>query len=317
VSAAGVSEFAPAKVNLWLRVTGRHDDGYHLLDSLVVFADAGDVVRAAPAETLSLALDGPFAAGVPVGEENLVLRAAAMLRDAAARHPHPVPLPEGDGTLAGVVACPLPQGEGQGEGAFTPPGAALALTKTLPPASGIGGGSSDAAATLRALTRLWALDPAIAGRVAPTLGADVPVCLRATACRMRGIGDVLDPVPPLPDCGLVLANPKIPLETRSVFAARRGAFSAPFPPGTWTDAASLAADIRAAGNDLRQAAISLCPAIADVLAALAALPGALCAQMSGSGATCLALFASAAAARQAAAALPEAWWRWGGGLARA
>ena len=296
---AGVAAFAPAKVNLWLRVTGRREDGYHLLDSLVVFAEAGDVVHVAPAAALSLLVDGPFAAAVPEGEDNLVLRAATMLRDAAARHPHP-----------------LPQGEGQGEGVFTAMGANLHLTKALPPASGIGGGSSDAAATLRALTHLWALDPALGERIAPGLGADVPVCLRAEPCRMRGIGEVLEPVPTLPDCGIVLANPKIPLETRSVFAARGGPFSAPFPPGSWADAAALAAEIRAAGNDLRQAAISLCPAVADVLGALAALPGALCAEMSGSGATCFALFGSAAAARQAAATLPAAWWRWGGGLLR-
>lgn len=276
MSGTGASEPAPAKVNLWLRVTGRQDDGYHLLDSLVVFADFGDMVGATAADRLSLALDGPFADAVPGGEDNLVLRAARAL----------------------------------GNGA----GAALRLTKNLPPASGIGGGSSDAAAALRVLTRLWALDPAIAEAVAPTLGADVPACLRALPCRMRGIGTQLDPVPALPACGLVLANPGIPLETARVFAARQGAFSPPFPPRRWADAAALAADIEAAGNDLQAAAIGLCPVIEDGLLRLKALPGALCAAMSGSGASCFALFASAAAAREMAARLPDAWWRWGGGL---
>lgn len=268
--------FAPAKVNLWLRVVGRRTDGYHLLDSLVAFAAVGDSVAATPAETLSLTVDGPFAAGVPTGEENLVLRAARAL---------------------------------MAEGA----GASLHLTKTLPPASGIGGGSSDAAAALRVLTALWRLDPAHARAVAPHLGADVPACLAARPCRMQGIGEILSPVA-LPACGLVLANPRLPLETRAVFAARAGSFSKPFPPRAWPDAAALAADIGAAGNDLQPAAIALCPAVAEVLAALRALPGTLCAAMSGSGATCFALFAEPAAAAAAAMALPPTLWRWGGGL---
>ena len=271
--------FAPAKVNLWLRVVGRRPDGYHLLDSLVAFAAVGDTVAATPAEALSLALAGPFAAGVPTGEENLVLRAARALAAEA------------------------------GMGA----GASIHLAKTLPPASGIGGGSSDAAATLRVLTGLWRLDPAHARAVAPHLGADVPACLEARPFRMQGIGEILSPVA-LPDCGLVLANPRLPLETRAVFAARAGGFSKPFPPRAWPDAAALAADIGAAGNDLQPAAIALCPVIAEVLAALRALPGTLCAAMSGSGATCFALFAEPAAAAAAAMALPPTLWRWGGGL---
>jgi 4-diphosphocytidyl-2-C-methyl-D-erythritol kinase len=273
---AAVESFAPAKINLWLRVVGRRDDGYHLLDSLVVFAEVGDVVRAEHADKLTLAVDGPFAADVPCDGANLVLRAATA--------------------LAGG------------------PGARLTLTKNLPVASGIGGGSADAAATLRALTRLWHLDPALAARVATSLGADVPVCLHGRACRMQGVGERLDPIAPLPECGIVLCNPRVPLETHAVFAARDDAFSPSFPPRGWPDPATLAESIRAAGNDLQAAAIRLCPPITDVLAALARLPGALVAQMSGSGATCFALFPTAAAARTAAALLPAAWWRWGGAL---
>lgn len=267
--------FAPAKVNLWLRVTGRRADGYHLLDSLVVFADVGDVVRAAPADALSLSIDGPFAAGLAADGTNLVLRAAQAL------------------------------------GRW---GAELKLTKNLPVASGIGGGSSDAAAALRVLSALWGVPPDAANAVAPGLGADVPVCLHARPCRMRGVGEVIEPVPPLPACGLILANPRVPLETGGVFSARIGDFSQHHAPQPWVNAAALAADIRAAGNDLQAAAITLCPPVADVLAALASLPGALCAQMSGSGATCFALFASPDAARQAATLLPSEWWRWDGGL---
>ena len=273
-----IAAFAPAKVNLWLRVTGRREDGYHLLDSLVAFAAVGDAVEARPAPSLVLTRDGPFADAVPAGEDNLVLQAARM--------------------LAGASGA----------------GAGLRLTKRLPPASGIGGGSADAAATLRALVRLWGLDAEAAAAAAPALGADVPVCLASRPCRMQGIGERLAPCA-LPPLGLVLANPLVALETRAVFAARSGDFAPPFPPPrAWADAAALAADIRAAGNDLAPAALALCPPIGDVLAALAALPGSLCAAMSGSGATCFALFADAAAARRAAAALPAAWWRWGGGL---
>lgn len=269
-----IEEAAHAKVNLWLRVTGRRADGYHELDSLVVFAGVGDTLRAEPAETLSLTVDGPFAAALSDEPDNLVLRAARALAPGR--------------------------------------GARLTLTKRLPVASGIGGGSADAAAALRALTRLWDLDAALARRVAPTLGADVPVCLNGTPAIMRGVGDELSPAPALPPFGLLLVNPGVALETRAVFAARRGGFSAAFAPARLPDAPALAAVLRDAGNDLTDAAIALCPAIADVLAALGALPGALVAQISGSGATCFALFASPGAARAVAPRLPATWWRWAG-----
>lgn len=275
--------FAPAKVNLYLRVTGRRADGYHLLDSLAVFAGVGDRVSAAPAVALTLALRGPEAAALGAEPDNLVLRAARALAEAV-----------------GVA-----------------PAAALVLDKRLPVASGIGGGSADAAAALRVLAALWGaqVDPAT---VAAGLGADVPVCLASRPMRMQGIGEVLSLVPPLPRCGLLLANPRLALATPAVFRARQGGFSAPAPaPPAWPDAAALADWLRPLGNDLEAAAIGLCPPVATVLEAIAALPGCLLARMSGSGATCFGLFADANRAEAAAAALPAAWWRWGGGLSGA
>ncbi|HEX3500608.1 MAG TPA: 4-(cytidine 5'-diphospho)-2-C-methyl-D-erythritol kinase [Stellaceae bacterium] len=288
--AARVSIAAPAKINLYLHVVGRRPDGYHELDSLVAFADIADTVSAAPAADLSLAIDGRFAAAL-AGDpaDNLVLRAASLL---AARF--------------GVSA-----------------GAALRLTKELPVASGIGGGSSDAAATLRALQELWAVRarPEELAVLASRLGADVPVCLLGRAAWLGGIGEALEPAPKLPPVAIVLVNPGIALSTPAVFKARRGPFST---PGRFTampaDAAGLAAALRARRNDLSQAAIALVPAIGDVLARLAKCDGALLARMSGSGATCFALFAEEAAARAAAARLAgahPAWWVAPGRLAAA
>jgi 4-diphosphocytidyl-2-C-methyl-D-erythritol kinase len=194
-----------------------------------------------------------------------------------------------------------------------PAGAALALEKCLPVASGIGGGSADAAAALRGLARLWGVTgvdlPEIAGR----LGADVPVCLASRPARMQGVGEVLSAAPGLPAYGLLLANPRLGVATPSVFRARAPGFSDPAPqPGRLADAAALADWLRPLGNDLQDAAIGLCPPIATVLAGIAAQPGCLLARMSGSGATCFGIFPSGAASAAAAAALPAAWWRWGG-----
>jgi 4-diphosphocytidyl-2-C-methyl-D-erythritol kinase len=272
---------APAKINLYLHVVGRREDGYHELDSLVAFADIADIVTARPAAGLSLAIDGPFAAALAGGAaDNLVLRAASLL---AARF--------------GVTA-----------------GAALRLTKNLPVASGIGGGSSDAAAALRALQSLWniAASPDEFAALAARLGADVPVCLLARTAWLGGIGEVLAAAPDLPPVAIVLVNPGIALSTPSVFNARSGAFSA---PGRFAeeipDAAALAAALRPRRNDLAAPAIGLVPAIGEVLARLGACDGALLARMSGSGATCFGLFADDAAARAAAARLAgerPGWW---------
>lgn len=278
-----LAEFAPAKVNLYLHVTGRREDGYHLLDSLAVFGPAGDLLTLAPAATLTLALDGPFGGALTAEPDNLVLRAARALA-----------------TAAGRVA-----------------GARLTLSKGLPVASGIGGGSADAAAALRGLDRLWGLglEAAMLARIAAPLGADIPVCLLSRPTRMGGIGEVLRPAPILPECGLLLVNPGIALATPAVFRARQGAFTPPAVlPTRWPDAAAMARDLAALRNDLEAPAIALCPQVATVLAALRSLPGCLLARMSGSGATCFGLFPDAAAARAAAGRLPAAWWREAGGL---
>lgn len=280
-------EAAPAKVNLFLHVTGRRaGDGYHLLDSLAVFGPAEDGLAAEFAPELALALDGPFGNALGAEPDNLVLRAARLLAEAA-----------------GVA----------------PPRAALRLTKRLPVASGIGGGSADAAAALRLLDRMWGagLGESRLAELALRLGADVPVCVASRPARMLGVGEVLRPAPALPECGMVLANPGVALPTPEVFRARAAAagFSPPAAlPDSWPDARAMAADLARLSNDLEPPAIALRPVIAEVLAALRASPGCLLARMSGSGATCFALYADAAAARRAAKALPAAWWHDAGGL---
>ncbi|MCC6717021.1 MAG: 4-(cytidine 5'-diphospho)-2-C-methyl-D-erythritol kinase [Acetobacteraceae bacterium] len=280
-AAAGLSEIARAKVNLFLHVVGRRDDGYHLLDSLAVFPAVGDVLRAVPADDMRLAVEGRFAAALAGEADNLVLRAARLLAEET-----------------GAAA-----------------GARLVLEKHLPVASGIGGGSADAAAALRLLSRLWRVR--VPAALAVRLGADVPVCLAQAPARMAGVGEDLSPAPALPAFGMVLANPGIAVATPAVFRARAAGgagFSAPARlPAGWTDAAAMARDLSAIGNDLQDAAVALCPAIGDVLAALEALPGCRLARMSGSGATCFALFDSPAPAAAAAAALSRpGWWVWGG-----
>ena len=278
--------FAPAKINPTLHVTGRRADGYHLLDSLVVFPAFGDLLEAEPAPPgiLSLAIDGPFAAGLSAGPDNLVLRAAEALRSAVG---------------------PGPDGR--------PQGAALRLTKSLPVASGIGGGSADAAAALRALMRLWSapLPAETLARIALSLGADVPVCLSADPRRMQGIGERLSPAPPPPPCWIALVNPLVETPTPAVFRALARRDNPPLPaPPAWADAAALAAWLgRETRNDLEAAAISVAPQVAEVQAALAARPGCLLARMSGSGATVFGLFAEAEAAQAAVAGLPQGWWR--------
>jgi 4-diphosphocytidyl-2-C-methyl-D-erythritol kinase len=285
---AAVSVFAPAKINLYLHVVGRRPDGYHLLDSLVAFADIGDRVTATPAERLSLTLGGPEAAAIAaLGDDNLVLRAARLVAAAAGA---------------------------------TEPGAALHLDKQLPAASGIGGGSSDAAATLRALDRLWRrpLDPAALAALALELGADTPACLLARPVWVGGVGEQLEPAAGLPPAGIVLANPRRSLPTAAVFAARAGPFTtggrfAPMP----RDAGALAATLAERRNDLAEPALTLVPEIGRVLETLARLPGALLARMSGSGATCFALFAdrqAASAARAMLACAEPGWWIAAGGL---
>ncbi len=279
---------APAKLNLYLHVLGKRGDGYHLLDSLVAFADIGDRIAAAPATLFSLAIEGPFARDLAGHDtSNLVRLAAEALARRLGREP----------------------------------AVALTLEKNLPVASGIGGGSSDAAATLRALLDLWQaeIDSRALAAIATSLGADVPVCLAARPSWLGGIGDEIEAAPALPRAALVLVNPGVPLPTATVFKARRGAFSAPrrfaVAPG---DAAALADLLAERRNDLTAAAIEQVPAIATVLARLGAADGALIARMSGSGATCFALFRTARDAAAAAATLHAAepsWWVVAGRLA--
>nr|WP_233713166.1 4-(cytidine 5'-diphospho)-2-C-methyl-D-erythritol kinase [Amaricoccus solimangrovi] len=265
-----VIERARAKVNLCLHVTGRRADGYHLLDSLVAFAEIGDELRAEPAETPSLAIGGPFAAGLDAGPDNLVLRAAALMGG----------------------------------------GAAFTLAKNLPVASGIGGGSADAAAALRALARLRGqrlpAPEAVLG-----LGADVPVCLAGVPTRMSGIGEVLAPVR-LPPFAMVLVNPGVGVATGAVFSrlARRDN-----PPlgaiPDFTASGDLFAWLATRRNDLEAPAAEVAPVIGGVIAALGASPGCALARMSGSGATVFGLFETLGAAEAAAARLRIAepdWW---------
>lgn len=279
---------APAKINLSLRVIGRRADGYHELDSLVAFAGVGDALSLTPGEPAAVQISGPFGAGLSTGPDNLVLKAERMLRE----------------EIAGLRS-----------GRFH-------LVKRLPVASGIGGGSADAAAALRLLARLNDLPlshPALlaaAGRV----GADVPVCLEARARVMRGIGDQLGLPLRLPRLFALLVNPGVAVETAPVFRAlglQAGqghaggveAFKAEGPsPAT---SASLIAALAAFGNDLEAPARAVAPVVGEVLSTLSALPGCRLARMSGSGATCFALFddcrASAAAGKRLAKQQRD-WW---------
>lgn len=276
-----VEAFAPAKINLTLHVTGQRADGYHLLDSLVGFCDIGDVIRIRPAEDLSLKVTGPRAAGVPTDGTNLVARAAELLRSA-----------------------------GQG--------AEITLEKHLPAAAGIGGGSSDAAASLRALAQFWGVDLPSEDRLL-ALGADVPVCMAPGAWRMQGVGEKLTPLPALPACDILLVNPGVSLSTPAVFGAltSRRNESMPEHLPTWASAAELSDWLAGQRNDLQAPAVAAAQVIGTVLEALRA-SGALYAAMSGSGATCFALFAPGSAQTQKAAETLRAahpqWWVSAGAL---
>lgn len=264
-----VEAFAPAKINLSLHVTGRRADGYHLLDSLVMFADFGDRLQLKAGPELSLSVSGPFSEGVPCDARNLVWQAAAG---------------------AGWTGR-------------------MSLEKHLPHGAGIGGGSSDAAALLSALAGQGA---AIPGGLPLQLGADVPVCMAAQASRMGGIGEQVSAVT-LPRLHAVLVNPRVTVPTPQVFKALSVRENAPMPSdlpsfATAGDFALWAAQQR---NDLEAPAIACQPVIADVLGVLAAQPGGLLTRMSGSGATCFALFGSNAGAVAAARAIATArpgWW---------
>lgn len=264
-----MEELARAKLNLALHVLGRRDDGYHDLDTIFAFCEAGDRLRAAPSDALSLRVEGPFAAALQGEGDNLVLRAARRLR----------------------------------ERYRVAEGAALTLDKRLPVAAGLGGGSADAAAALRLLARFWRLDapePALLA-IAASLGADVPACLLSRTMRGEGRGERLRPVG-LRVAGrpVLLVNPGLALSTADVF--RRWS-----PPGS----GPLPEDLLTGKNDLEGPAVSLAPAIGEVLERLRTA-GATRARMSGSGATCFALFEDEAVRDRVAAAIGAerpGWWR--------
>lgn len=278
-----MQELARAKINLSLRVPGRRADGYHEVESLVTFADVGDVLFASPEDELSLSVTGPFAAQLAGEPENLVLRAAMALR-----------------SFTGL-----------------PRGARLILEKNLPVASGIGGGSADAAAALRALIRLGdiEIDEANLLHMAIELGADVPVCLQSRTAMMRGIGERITPVEKLPAFWMVLANPSITISTTEIFqklnAPSLNAHTHNDVVPDFKNFESLLDWLKRNPNDLQASAISIAPVIADVLWVLDETTNCRLARMSGSGATCFALFAREEEARSAALKLRSAepnWW---------
>jgi 4-diphosphocytidyl-2-C-methyl-D-erythritol kinase len=277
--AAG-AEKAPAKVNLTLRVLGRRADGYHDIESLVAFAGVGDALTFTPGGALALIVGGPTAAAVGDVADNLVLKATHALAER-------------------VTGLRLGQ---------------FALSKRLPVAAGLGGGSADAAAALRLLARANGLAPDDLRlmQAARATGADVPVCLDPRTRLMRGLGDILSDPLDLPRLFVLLVNPGVAVATADVFAA----LAAP-PAGQSAPAvqplgpAALLAEIAGGRNDLEAPAIELEPAIADVLAVLRKLPGCRLARMSGSGPTCFGLFDSSCAASAAARTLRvgyPAWW---------
>jgi 4-diphosphocytidyl-2-C-methyl-D-erythritol kinase len=261
---AAAHEIAPAKLNLALHVRGKRRDGRHDIETLFAFCADGDRLSAEPAHDLSLSITGPFGAELS-DSDNLVLQAARAL-----------------GAVANTSAV-----------------ARITLDKRLPVASGIGGGSADAAAALRLLTSLWKVDPSCAVEIAPKLGSDVPACLLSLPMRGEGAGDRLMPIDLSDISGtpVLLVNPRVALSTAEVFAGWDGEDRGPLE------------DWRIGRNDLQAAAIRLVPQIEAVLSWLALRPGAEFVRMSGSGATCFGLFASEQARDQAADAVPREWWR--------
>ena len=271
------SEPAPAKVNLALHVTGRREDGFHLLHTLCVFTELADYVSASPARSDRLTLSGPFGTDLPNGRANLVVRAVEKFR---ARFPD-----------------------------HLPDGLDIHLEKHLPVAAGLGGGSADAAALLRLLARMSATEIPDADlfAVAATLGADVPMCLLSRPCEVKGIGEQIRPLSAFPHMHLVLVNPLEEVSTPDVFRRLTSKLNPPMPviPEPLDRAALVSLWLDDTRNDLQGPATDLVPAIAPIIAAIAATSGCVASRMSGSGATCFGLYGSAAAAHQAAHDLRE------------
>lgn len=268
---------APAKINLALHVTGQRADGYHLIESLVVFAELGDRVSVQLAERDAFVLDGPEAAALSLeaADSNLVVRARDALRDAARQ-----------------TGSELPPVE-------------IRLDKQLPVASGIGGGSADAAATLKALCAVWGYEPGseTLSRIALALGADVPMCLDGRPLVARGIGEILTPIDMDFELDLVIVNPRIGVSTPAVFRALESRSNPPLPaPTSLSGADNFIRWLEWTRNDLEPPALGLAPEIAECLAALR-MAGAGLSRMSGSGASCFGIFSTAQAAETAAATL--------------
>jgi 4-diphosphocytidyl-2-C-methyl-D-erythritol kinase len=279
---------APAKINLCLHVGGRRTDGFHELESLVAFTSFGDELLLERAEGLSLSVAGPFGEGLSEGDENLIMKAARNLA-----------------VQTGATS-----------------GARITLTKRLPLASGIGGGSADAAAALRGLSRLWDLDVSALElqTVAAAIGSDVPVCLASCAAWMTGRGENVQTLPQLPEISLVLVNPMVEVPTARVFGLlkeRRGA-DRRAPLEGFADAATLVRYLKACGNDRENPAMEIAPVIGETIDEIARLPDVLLARMSGSGATCFGLVEGAEIARECERILrathPD-WWIVGTSLA--
>lgn len=282
-----LTEPAAAKVNLTLHITGTRPDGYHLLDSLIVFTEHGDRVHLEPSQELALDITGPYGPALAKEEtaRNLAFRAARAFQG----------------------ACK------------TDAGARLTLEKHIPVGAGLGGGSADAAAVLRGLQRLWqiALPAETLHTLALSLGADVPVCLTCLPSRVRGIGEEISPVGEVPEAWLLLVNPGVPLATAHVFQAYRAEetrYAKPCEPpdSGWRDASALADWLGTQANDLETAAIRLIPEIGSLLGALRDSPGCLLARMTGSGATCFGVFADKESATRASEILGQhqpGWWR--------
>ena len=273
MDAGARARFAPAKINLALHITGRRADGYHELESLAVFTRFGDRIEVVPAERDDLIVSGKYAADVPTGEGNLIVRAREALRR----------------RLGGEATPPV----------------SIKLEKNLPVASGIGGGSSDAAAALRALLEAWglAIDEGQLAALGLTLGADVPMCLAAEPLVARGVGEVVEAVSNFPSLGLVLVNPGVAVATAEVFAALEKRDNGRLPPLPQAiDFHSLRNWLEATRNDLEPAARRLRPEIGQALAALNKADAGF-ARMSGSGATCFGLFETGNVAKRAAATI--------------
>ena len=278
--ARGVARLAPAKINLALHVTGRRADGYHLLDSIAVFADVGDRVEIVPAERLELSITGRFASHAPGDPGDLAWRAAAAFF----------------------------------EHTGLPPRAAIRVEKNIPAGAGLGGGSADAAAVLLALDELFGtkISAKSLRAVGLRLGADVPMCLCGRALRARGVGEQISPLEGFPALPMVLVWPGRPVSTAEVFKtlARRDNPPLADPPAA-KSLVEIATWLAACRNDLELPASVIAPEIGAVLGVLRATPGCLVARMSGSGSACFGLYAAPAAASAAATVIAQArpdWW---------